>query len=155
MKRKLQAAVLIAVMAGIMGLPAYAAEGAGTVEIVREDVPHEEAVLDDSYDETMADHSAMNNSVSRSVSWHVWGEREYQNIGSYSMVRAVGYSEQLSDGWVTSTYHYTRTFFGDTLNPLGDSGRVWGQYTVTARGPWVYANNVAEATQKVYYGTED
>lgn len=155
MKRKLQMAVLLAVVVGVMGFPAYAAEKSETIEIVREDVPHEEAVLDDSYDATVAARSETNNSVSRSVSWNVWGEREYQNTGSYSMVRAVGHSEQVSDGWVTSTYHYTRTFFGSTLNPIGDSGRVWGQYTVTARGSWVYSNYVGEATLKVYYGTED
>ena len=157
MKRKFKMALLLVTIIGTIGLPVHAAEETKNIEVIREDVPHEIAVLDDSYDENVAmQNMEMNNVVDRAVSWHAWGEREYQLLGRQNMARAVGHSEQVNDGWVTSTYHYTRTFFGETaLTATGDSGRVWGQYTVTARGTWIYQYIADEHVLKVFYGTED
>ena len=157
MRKKILLSALLMTLTCFFTIPACAQENSGGVEVIREDVPHEIAVEDASYNSELANIlSEISTYADDVVSWHVWGERDYQILGRENMARAIGHSEQVrNNSWVTATYHYTRTFFGaNALTAVGDSGRVWGTYTVTAYGTWIY-QSIADTTQlKVYYGTE-
>lgn len=112
------------------------------LEVIREDVTEEEATNDETYSEELDAASKETPSIARSVYWSVWGE--------ISSNRPVGYSAQYNMHTVQSTYHYTRTYLG---RYKGDSGRVWGWYTVKATG--TYCDNSVWNVNKHYvkYGT--
>ena len=96
-----------------LGCPVFASENVNQTSdiiIVHEDVSHDEAMSDPSYNLSVAEAlSGLVFPADDVVSWNVWGEKGYQTIDEVDMARAIGYSQQLRNGWVTATYHYTRT----------------------------------------------
>jgi hypothetical protein len=133
-----------------------------SVIAIWEDVPVLEAVQDASYCYTLsqaaqAAASGVSTRSSTAVTWNVWGEEDYDSY--HNLYKPIGHSEQKNGSTVLSTYHYTRTFYGRNILGIvtdyrGDSGRVWGNYTVTAEGTWCISDIPATMTHYVYYGTE-
>ncbi len=115
---------------------------------VREDVTREEAVNDIGFnvDEANKSDSYLK---SRAVTWNVWGTGIEGKYGA----TPVGYSQHLDGDTVLETYHYTRTYLGEWLK-FGDSGRVWGHYTVRAEGEYCDYDTWGAHTHVVKYGTE-
>ena len=148
---------LIVILTISMGLPVCAKEGDGVINndivIIREDVSHEEALHDSTYDATQKS-TYPERTKSRSVSWNVWGERVAGTNGGVWGYTPVGYSEHLDGTTVLETYHYTRTYLGK-IAKKGDSGRRWGKYTFKATGTFCDEDVNMQYTQIVKYGTED
>ena len=82
--------------------------------------------------------------------WYTWGSKGLAS--STHLYYPIGYSAQRIGGVVQPTYHYTRTFLGNAANPRGDSGRVWGTYTVRANGTPCIEEVWLLMVHRVYYG---
>lgn len=148
---------LLTILTISMGLPVCAKEDNNSINddiiIIRENVSHEEALHDSSYN-TMQKNTNTETTKSRSVSWHVWGERVAGTNGGVWGYTPIGYSEHLDGSEVLETFHYTRTYLG-AIAKKGDSGRCWGNYTVKATGKFCDEDVNMQYTQIVKYGTED
>ena len=124
--------------------------------IIREDISHEEAMQDNTYDVMQG---SLNNSGNIStlsaneVYWDVWGAYLDRIDGGVRGAIPVGFSAHKNGDTVLDTYHYTRTYLG-SLVKRGDSGRCWGTGTVEARGSFCDYDVWANHTQYVKYGTE-
>lgn len=125
-------------------VPVFAAE------ITREDVSISEAANDPSFDPIMAQEQ-ITQIMPRATTWVAWGDSSYSQ--TTNLYTPIGYSHEISGTTVLDTYHYTRTFLGSSLDPRGDSGRVWGTYTVQATGTGVISDVWYDYVHRVYYGT--
>lgn len=125
------------------------------VVVERVDVPLSVAMTDASFSisANAQDATVKNDIETKAVTWNVWGEKTL-NLSTH-LYYPVGYSEHKNGSTVLDTYHYTRTFLGSSLDPRGDSGRVWGTYTVQANGTDCIADVWDLYIHRVYYGTED
>ena len=121
--------------------------------IVRENVPIEEAMQDDTFNLQMSRNSLA--VETRSTTWNVWGSSiDTSGLGGVRGAIPVGYSEHVKDGVVLDTWHYTRTYLGEILK-RGDSGRIWGTGTVRAEGTFCDYDVWGAHTHIVKYGTEE
>lgn len=122
-------------------------------KIIREDVSHEEAIMDQTYDLQKA--SRLKNIEPKNASWKTWGvmgDKEWVS-GVYGAA-PIGYSKHInSSGQTLNTYHYTRTYLG--LTKWGDSGRVWGYGEVRADGKHLEDTVWNKNIHYVKYGTEE
>lgn len=140
-------------------VPAFAAnvEQAATIpsSIIAErvDVSMAEANEDETFSSTDNNISKQNVSLSKSVYWNVWGERQLNY--STHLYAPVGYSAHQDGDTVLHTYHYTRTFLGSANSPRGDSGRIWGYDTVRAVGTDCIEDVWIAFIHRVFYGTTD
>ena len=111
MKKTLTTILLGATLCTILVSGPVSAEGISNtspsvIQAEREDVSLEEALQDPTFD---INHVDTNESIMpRSTYWNVWGEREYRK--SDNTARPIGYSEHVSNGTVSNTFHYTRTY---------------------------------------------
>lgn len=128
------------------------------VVILREDVSHEEALRDATYDAVAFVNSRQSSSTREGAYWKVWGEEGpsvYDQTGGYFKSKPIGYSEhRSSSGTLLYTYHYTRTYVSYLGDMRGDSGRVWGTGTVKATGTYLMDEVWLWGTHTVKYGTE-
>ena len=121
--------------------------------IIRENVPIEEAVQDETFNLQISRDSAT--VEARATNWNVWGTRfDTSGTGGTRGAIPIGYSEHVKDGVVLETWHYTRTYLGDILR-RGDSGRIWGSGTVRAEGTFCDYGVWDAHTHIVKYGTEE
>lgn len=127
------------------------------VQFEREDVSIATAASDAQLPvEKILDYVNENNEepTARSVTWYCEGWYEdysYNSMGS-RVQRPCGLSEHRNGNTVLSTYHYTRTYLNKN-KMYGDSGRVWGTGSVTARGTLVDSEVCDLNTHYVKYGT--
>lgn len=161
--RKILTIVLMMFFVNVeMGMTTYASEK--TVEeevvIIREDVEKGEAMQDATFSEQKVNKFKSSKdfinmmSSDETVSWQVWGERQYKRVNGKEGYIPYGYSQHLQGETVLNTYHYTRTYFGSIMK-YGDSGRCWGTGTVCAKGTWVDKETASNKTLYVKYGTTD
>lgn len=126
------------------------------LEIERVDVPYAEAVKDSTFSPEKSLRSKTGSSrASDDGWWDVYGN--VQMVGTehcQAVGRSALYTDNTNNKILIEIYHYTRTFFGTTLNPLGDSGRVWGDNVVYAFGKSVPWGHAVYKSQKVFYGIE-
>ena len=120
------------------------------VIIERYDVPLSVAINDETFS-AKANFLSKNIIEVKSVTWHVWGQKDYNS--STALYYPVGFSEHLNGSTVLPTYHYTRTYLGLSWSPRGDSGRVWGSFTVRANGTDCLEEVWIVFRHKVFYGT--
>jgi len=125
------------------------------VVVERVDVPLCAALGDSSYDLRSSAQAKFvaEKALTRAISWKVWGERSL--TPSTHLYKPVGYSEHRDGDTILPTYHYTRTFLGSSSDPRGDSGRVWGSYTVKATGTDCDPDVWTVYIHRVYYGTSE
>lgn len=128
------------------------------VVILREDVSHEEALQDATYDAVASMNNKRSISTREGASWLVWGEEGpsvYDQTGGYYKSKPIGYSEhRSSNGTLLYTYHYTRTYVLYLGTMRGDSGRSWGYGTVKAMGTYLMDEIWLLGKHIVKYGTE-
>lgn len=121
----------------------------------REDVSIEEALHDSSFDLQKAMMQKNSLVELRGTEWNTWGSRiDTSGEGGTRGAIPVGYSEQVKDGVVQNTWHYTRTYLGSILK-RGDSDRKWGYETVKATGTFCDYGVWEAHTHIVKYGTID
>lgn len=123
------------------------------VVVIREDVSREEALGDSTYDANHDNGDVMLFST-KSVHWDVWGSYEYAIVSGTQGAYPLGYSAHKNGDTVLDTYHYTRTYLGETFK-RGDSGRKWGTGTVKAKGTFCDDDVWDTTTHIVKYGTEE
>lgn len=128
---------------------ANAAIPSSRVAIIREDVSHQEAAQDSTY--SSQNDIASQPDKSRAVTWEVLGWSELESTGTTPLYRIYGSTAHVDNGKVLSTFHYTRTYLG--LFMKCDSGRVWGNYTVTAPGGTCIYDVLDANVHYVKYGT--
>lgn len=123
----------------------------------REDVSVSTAASDTGLsEEKILDYVNENNeeALTRSVAWYCegWYEDYSYNSMGYSIQRPCGCTEHRNGTTVLSTYHYTRTYLNDSKK-YGDSGRIWGNGSVVAKGTLVDSEICALNVHYVKYGT--
>ncbi|MGB4595266.1 MAG: hypothetical protein WBI14_05115 [Anaerolineaceae bacterium] len=165
MKKILFSLLLSIVMVFSFGVTVFAAgEGddesndftlPSNVIVQRVDVPLLTAIIDPSFSVAAnAQNKASSGTLGlNSVYWNVWGDKRW-NPNTYLYI-PIGYSEHKDGNTVLSTYHYTRTYLGPSWTPRGDSGRVWGSYTVMAVGTDCTQDEWDVFVHQVFYGTAD
>lgn len=155
MKRKigLILSIIMIFTMSITGVAAETEEKAYPSEIVaiREDISREEAMLDNGFDGAKSSSNIALMS-SNDVYWKTWGEHVDKIMSDAVGAIPIGYSAHMQGDTVLSTYHYTRTYLGIFMN--GDSGRVWGNYTVKATGTFCDDDVWLTSIHYVKYGTE-
>lgn len=119
---------------------------------IREDIPQEEAIKDSTFYKDKAVKSE-ETVQPRAVTWNVWGDAKWETKNNVFGATPIGYSEHKSGDTVLETYHYTRTYLSEIFK-RGDSGRVWGNYTVKATGTFLDDDVWTSYTHVVKYGTE-
>lgn len=120
--------------------------------VIREDVFHEDALGDSTYDATQSNSGIMLLSTD-DVHWEVSGTYETKVQNNVMGAIPIGYSAHMDGKTVLDTYHYTRTYLGSILKS-GDSGRCWGTGKVKAVGTFCDDDVWMTTTQYVKYGTE-
>ena len=153
--KKIVSMLLSVIALFTLAVPAFAAtigDSRSAVEpssvvVTREDVSLADAIKDATFDPALAQLNPEFNSGTKAVTWNVWGTK----VGG----TPYGYSEHKNGSTILSTYHYTRTFLGSANDPRGDSGRIWGTYTVLATGTYCIQDVWDLFIHRVYYGTED
>ncbi len=155
MKKRGFSMLLVCLLAFASVLPVSAQSNGNVqpsyIEVEREDVSLREALQDPTFNRSYK--NVAEEITTRATSWKVWGESEHRT--SDNTARPIGYSQHISNGKVLSTYHYTRTYLDSGIGgKKGDSGRVWGTYTVKAVGKYCSMDVWDTSIHKVKYGTE-
>lgn len=165
MKKKLTTILFSILLISLINVTVYAASEDGgkgndfslssNVYVQRVDVSLSEAMTDPSFSVAAYEKNIRTSEKIgvNAIYWQVWGEARW-NPYTY-MYRPVGYSAHMNGSTVLSTYHYTRTFLGFTWRLFGDSGRIWGSYTVMAIGGDCSQDVWDVYVHRVYYGTAD